>query len=142
MSTTDTNRQQLRRMLDAIISKDEDAAKSAFHDYVVDRSKSILEMDVSKPAGGEGHSDPKKAPGSTDVKSSMKKTADAEIDKKGESKDDPKSAKGEAAVKATMAKTGKDEIAKKGESKSDPKSAKGEAAVKATLAKAGKDEIK
>jgi hypothetical protein len=142
MSTTDTNRQQLRRMLDSIIAKDDESAKAAFHDYVVDRSKSILEMDVSKPAGGEGHSDPKKAPGSSDVKSGMKKTADAEIDKKGEAKDDPKSAKGDAMVKNTMAKTGKEEIPKKGESKSDPKSAQGDKAVKSTLKSAGDKEIK
>lgn len=142
MSTTDINRQHLRKMLDAIIAKDEDTAKAAFHDYVVDRSKGIMEMDVSKPAGGEGKSDPKKAQGSTDVKSSMKKTADQEIDKKGEAKDDPKQAKGEDMVKKTMKKTGDEEIPKKGESADDPKKAKGDAAVKGTLKKTADAEIK
>lgn len=142
MSTTDINRQHLRKMVDAIIAKDEDTAKDAFHDYVVNRSKSILEMDVSQPAGGEGHSDPKKAQSSHDVKASMKKTADQEIKKQGEAKDDPKAAKGEEMVKSTMKKTAGEEIKKSGESYDDPKAAKGEEAVKSTLKKAGEQEIK
>lgn len=114
MTQQEINRQHLRKMLDAIISEDVDTAKAAFHDYVVNRSKDILEGACdpcnTKPAGGEGKADPKAAKGDAGVKATMAKTGKEEIPKKGEAKPDPKAAKGDAGVKATMAKTAKEEI--------------------------------
>jgi len=134
MNTNTENRQHLRKMLDAIINEDMDTAKTAFHDYVVNRSKTILEMDCCDPVGGTGTADPKSAKGSSDVKASMSKTAKDEIAKKGEAKADPKAAKGSKDVKSTM-KRGK-AIPKKGEAKSDPKAAKGSKDVEGTMKKA------
>ncbi len=134
MDIEQENRQHLRKMLDALINEDTDTAKSAFHDYVVNRSKVILEMDCCDPVGGDGKKDPKAAPGDKGVKATMAKTAKEDINASGEAKADPKAAPGDKSVKASI-KDGK-EIPKSGEAKADPKAAKGANEVKATLKKA------
>lgn len=58
----------LGNMLDALIGKNEEDAKKAFHDYVTDKSKGIIEGD-----------DPKSAKGEASVKATMKTTSNEEI---------------------------------------------------------------
>jgi hypothetical protein len=121
----------LSKMLDATIAGDDAAAQSAFHDYVVTKSRPVVEGD-----------DPKSNPGEKSVKATMKAAADAEIAKVGEEAADPKKAPGSKDVKATLNAAGKREIKKVGEEAADPKKAPGEKAVKATMKAAGDKEIK
>jgi len=128
---SEQHKSYLRQMLDASINEDDEAAEKAFHAYIVDKSKQVMEMD-SKPAAGNTKGDPKDAKGDTGVKASVRDAK--EIKAGGESKADPKAAKGDAMVKATVKRA--KEIKAGGESKSDPKAAKGDAMVKATVKRA------
>ncbi len=130
----------LRKMLDAVVARDSDAAQASFHDYVVSKSKAVFEMkttDDLNPVGGEGTKDPKDAKGKTDVRTTKKD----EIKAGGESADEPKKAKSSAEVTGTMSKAAKQEIKASGESADDPKKAPGSKEVKDTLKKASDTDI-
>ena len=125
-------------MLDAVVNNDQEAAKAAFHNYTVAKSKSVFEMaETSTPVGGEGTADPKKAQGKKEHN-----TTDKDEIKAGKgSKNDPKSAKSSNEVTGTLKSAAKEDIKKSGESVDDPTKAKGSKEVKATVAKAAKDDI-
>lgn len=137
----------LRKMLDAVVAGDSEAAQASFHDYVVDKSKNVFEMgspivkatsgECKEPVGGDGKKDPKSAQGKKDHKT----TAKDEIKAGGESADDPKGAKTSSEVTSTMSKASKEDIKKNGESAADPTKAKGSKEVKDTVKKAAEPDI-
>ena len=126
MAMTEQQAQALTNMVNALVMKDDEAGKAAFHEYLVSKSRPFMESDK----------------GSAEVAATLKKTAAEEIKASGEAKDDPKKAKGSADVAATLKKTAGEEIKKVGEAKDDPKKAKGSAEVAATLKKTAGEEIK
>ena len=130
----------LRKMLDAIVADDKEAAKSAFHEYTVSKSKNVFEMSTDQapdPVGGEGKKDPKNEHG----KKEHNTTAKDEVKASGEAKSDPKAAKTSKEVTGTLSKASKEDIKKNGESAADPTKAKGSKEVKATVVSAAKPDI-
>ncbi len=130
----------LRKMLDAVVAGDSEAAQASFHNYVVGKSKAVFEMkstDDLDPVGGEGKKDPKSEQGRKEHNTTEKD----EIKASGESADDPKGAKTSAEVTGTMSKAAKADIKKNGESAAEPKKAPGAKEVKDTVKKASDTDI-
>ena len=137
----------LRKMLDAVVAGDTEAAQASFHKYVVGKSKAVFEMGspivkatggkYKTPVGGEGKKDPKSEQG----KKEHHTTSSDEIKAGGKSADDPKGAKTSSEVTSTMTKASKEEIKAGGESAAEPKKAPGAKEVKDTVKKAAEPDI-